>query len=366
MNGLVPDRYPTPSYASIAAVGFALTAYPIGAERGYVSRAAGAASARSPPCASSAMPAGAAGARQDRLQGILLSLPRHEDRRARRRQRDLDRGHRAPAGRRHALRRSYFDPRDPDEVEIRKPSTRSTGASTGHGRSRAARAISIGWSPEKGFIAYDWRGYNEAMLVVPARARLAHPPGRAGGLERVDGELPRSLGHASRAGVPRASRRCSATSTRTCGSTSAASGCLHARAWHRLLREHAPRGLRAATPTRSRIRSAGRPTARTSGASRACDGPGPRESDLGKQERPTCATPRAVSACGRMSMTAPSRRPPPSVRCRSRPRSCMPATLEMYHRFGASIYSSYGFLDAFNVSYRSTSDEQPGARGSGG
>jgi hypothetical protein len=39
-NGLVPDRYPTPSYSSIAAVGFGLTAYPIGIERGYVSREA--------------------------------------------------------------------------------------------------------------------------------------------------------------------------------------------------------------------------------------------------------------------------------------------------------------------------------------
>jgi hypothetical protein len=39
-NGLVPERYPTPSYASIAAVGFGLTAYPIGADRGYIPRAA--------------------------------------------------------------------------------------------------------------------------------------------------------------------------------------------------------------------------------------------------------------------------------------------------------------------------------------
>ena len=38
-NGLVPDRYPEGSISSIAAVGFALTAYGIGAERGYVSRA---------------------------------------------------------------------------------------------------------------------------------------------------------------------------------------------------------------------------------------------------------------------------------------------------------------------------------------
>ncbi len=40
--GLVRDRYPgSPGIASIAAVGFALTAYPIGVERGYITRAEG-------------------------------------------------------------------------------------------------------------------------------------------------------------------------------------------------------------------------------------------------------------------------------------------------------------------------------------
>ena len=38
-NGLTPDRTPAPAFASIASVGFALTAYPVGAERGYVTRA---------------------------------------------------------------------------------------------------------------------------------------------------------------------------------------------------------------------------------------------------------------------------------------------------------------------------------------
>src|SRR5256885_16294170 len=36
---LIPDRAPTPSFSSIAAVGFGLTAYGIGAGRGYVTRA---------------------------------------------------------------------------------------------------------------------------------------------------------------------------------------------------------------------------------------------------------------------------------------------------------------------------------------
>src|SRR5437764_14054515 len=35
---LIPDRAPTQSFSSIAAVGFGLTAYGIGAERGYVTR----------------------------------------------------------------------------------------------------------------------------------------------------------------------------------------------------------------------------------------------------------------------------------------------------------------------------------------
>src|SRR6476661_8899052 len=36
---LIPDRAPTPSFSSVAAVGFGLTAYTIGAERGWVARA---------------------------------------------------------------------------------------------------------------------------------------------------------------------------------------------------------------------------------------------------------------------------------------------------------------------------------------
>ncbi|MEP6999624.1 MAG: Tat pathway signal protein, partial [bacterium] len=37
-NGLTPDRWPTKSFSSVAAVGFALTAYPIGVEHGWVAR----------------------------------------------------------------------------------------------------------------------------------------------------------------------------------------------------------------------------------------------------------------------------------------------------------------------------------------
>jgi len=37
-NGLMPDRWPAPSPCSITATGFALTAWPIGVERGWITR----------------------------------------------------------------------------------------------------------------------------------------------------------------------------------------------------------------------------------------------------------------------------------------------------------------------------------------
>jgi hypothetical protein len=47
------------------------------------------------------------------------------------------------------------------------------------------------------------------------------------------------------------------------------------------------------------------------------------------------------------------------------PEIVVPATLEMYHRFGVSIYSSYGFLDAFNPSFPVSTEDSRGVRGAG-
>src|SRR5262249_50857279 len=38
------------------------------------------------------------------------------------------------------------------------------------------------------------------------------------------------------------------------------------------------------------------------------------------------------------------------------PEIVLPATLGMYHRYGSSIYSVYGFLDAFNASFKNGPD----------
>ena len=93
-NGMVPDRYPSASPASIAAIGMALTAYVIGVDRGFITREQARARTLATVRFFRNAPQGAAARRRDRVQGVLLPFPRHEDRPARRPQRAVHRRHR--------------------------------------------------------------------------------------------------------------------------------------------------------------------------------------------------------------------------------------------------------------------------------
>ena len=180
VNGLVPDRHPTKSPCSIAAVGFALTAYVIGVDRGFIS-ASRRASARSPPCASSATrrkvrrPRGKTG-----HKGFFYHFL------------DMKTGARAwrselstvdtallLAGMLHA--QAYFDAEHPERGrDPRMRSTRSTGASTGSGRRCAAGSSAWAGSPRRASSRTTGRGYNEAMLVVLlALGSPTHPVGES-------------------------------------------------------------------------------------------------------------------------------------------------------------------------------------------
>jgi hypothetical protein len=114
-NGLAPDRYPTPSFASIAAVGFGLTAYPIGVERGYISRSE-------------------AQRRMLLLAGVLFC-------------------------------ESYFDSADPLDIEIRGLTEVIYRRVDWTWAEARPPALALAWTPERGFLSYDWKGYNEAMQV---------------------------------------------------------------------------------------------------------------------------------------------------------------------------------------------------------
>ncbi|HEY7517187.1 MAG TPA: glucoamylase family protein [Methylomirabilota bacterium] len=163
-NGLIPDRYPTPSYSSIAAVGFALTTYPIGVERGYITRE----QARQRVLKTLRFFAGARQGPEERgttgHRGFFYHFldmktgERFEDS-------ELSTVDTALLLAGALFCQSYFDGPAPEEVEIRSLAQAIYGRVDWRWAQPKAPAISLGWSPEEGFLAYDWRGYNEAMLV---------------------------------------------------------------------------------------------------------------------------------------------------------------------------------------------------------
>jgi len=175
-NGLTPDRSPTPSFSSIAAVGFALTAYPIGVERGYVSRAAARdrvlATLRffwNAPQDSSASATGYHGffyhfldmTTGQRFQTVELST--------------IDTALLLGGV---LMCQSYFTDTDPGETEIRALAESIYARADWKWAQHHPPAIALGWHPETGFIPYDWRGYNEAMLIyILALGSPTHPVG---------------------------------------------------------------------------------------------------------------------------------------------------------------------------------------------
>ncbi len=73
---------------------------------------------------------------------------------------------------------SYFDGSDPEETEIRALVDDIYRRVDWTWAQPRPPAISLGWSPEDGFLEYDWRGYNEAMLVyLLALGSPTHPVG---------------------------------------------------------------------------------------------------------------------------------------------------------------------------------------------
>lgn len=164
-TGLVPDRYPTPSFSSIAAVGFGLTAYPIGVERGHVTREAA----------------------RDRVLATLRffrDAPQGEAREGVTGHRgfyyhflDMKTGHRFRDTELSSVDtalllagalfcREYFDRTDPAETELRRIADELLARADWRWMQARPPAISMGWRPEAGFIEHDWIGYNEAMIVV--------------------------------------------------------------------------------------------------------------------------------------------------------------------------------------------------------
>ena len=164
-NGLVPDRYPTTSFSSVASVGFALTTYPVGVERGYVTRKAARRRALTTLRFLADAPQGPDARGVAGYHGFFYHFL------------DMKTGERFEESELSTVDtailiagalfcQSYFDRSDPEEVEIRRLADQIyRRVDWRWAQAHAPPAISLGWSPEEGFLEYDWRGYNEAMLV---------------------------------------------------------------------------------------------------------------------------------------------------------------------------------------------------------
>ncbi|MFN7941549.1 MAG: glucoamylase family protein [Thermoanaerobaculia bacterium] len=163
-NGLVPDRWPTKSFSSIAGVGFGLTAYPIGVERGWVTRAAAAERTATTLRALWELPQGEVAAGAGGYRGFFYHFL------------DMETGRRFERVELSSVdtalllggvlfARGYFDRDPPVEREIRDLAARLYGRIEWDWMRPRPPKIAMGWTPEEGFGADDWNGYNEAMIV---------------------------------------------------------------------------------------------------------------------------------------------------------------------------------------------------------
>jgi hypothetical protein len=177
-TGLTPDRAPTPSFASMAAVGFALTAYPIGAERGWVTRA----QARERTLATLGFlwqaPQGPAPQGCTGYRGFFYHFV------------EPGTGHRFEQVELSTMDtalmlagalfcQSYFDRDEPQEAEVRALAESLYARVDWRWAQVRPPMVVHGWDPENGFLPYDWRGMNESMLVpILALASPTHPLGQ--------------------------------------------------------------------------------------------------------------------------------------------------------------------------------------------
>jgi hypothetical protein len=166
-NGMVPDRWPSQPFASIAAIGFGLTAYPVGVERGWVPRA----DARDRTLTTLRFlwhapqgegTSGIAGYRGFFYHFLDMETGlRHEPT-------ELSTIDTALLLGGVLFAQSYFTGPDSAETEIRALADSIYGRVEWPYFQHDGPAIDMGWHPEpdRGFGQSEWVGYNEALLLL--------------------------------------------------------------------------------------------------------------------------------------------------------------------------------------------------------
>lgn len=176
VNGLTPDRFPSRPFASIASIGFALTAYPIGVENGWINRSQAVNRTLTMLQFFRDAPKGPQATGRTGDHGFFYHFL------------DMQTGHRYQPWVELSsvdtglmmmgvlFAQSYYDRDDPREQRIRELAEDLYAAVEWPYMQRRPPLIAMGWYPESGFIQHDWVGYNEAMLLyVLALGSPTHP-----------------------------------------------------------------------------------------------------------------------------------------------------------------------------------------------
>jgi len=162
-NGLIPDNTRTGAPCSIAAVGFALTAYPIAVERNYLSRAEAVKRTLTTLRFFHDAPQG----KEPDATGYKGFYYHFLDMKTGRRVwkceiSTIDSTY-LIAGALTAA--TYFDRDTNDERELRALAEALYARADWQWAQNRALTVTHGWKPETGFIKYRWTGYSEALIL---------------------------------------------------------------------------------------------------------------------------------------------------------------------------------------------------------
>ena len=164
-SGLTPDRWPRESFCSVAAVGFALTCWPVGVQRGWMTRAEARTRTLNTVRFFHDAPQGPQATGVTGHKGFFYHFL------------DMKTGHRfgktelstvdttlLMGGMLFAAR--WFDGDHAEEAEIRRLTQAIYERIEWDWVVVRPNRISMGWHPETGFIPSDWHVFNEGMLVL--------------------------------------------------------------------------------------------------------------------------------------------------------------------------------------------------------
>ncbi|MBT2144157.1 MULTISPECIES: glucoamylase family protein [unclassified Rhodanobacter] len=177
-TGLVPDSYPGQSFSSIAAVGFGLTAYGVGVERGYITRAQAAARTLATLRFFAAAPQNDSEDDAAGYHGFFYHFLDMKTGRRAMRYVELSSVDTTLLLGGVLFAQSYYDRDTPQETEIRQLADTIYRRVDWPWMQPRKPLISMGWTPGGKFIPADWKGYNEGMLVyILALGSPTHPVG---------------------------------------------------------------------------------------------------------------------------------------------------------------------------------------------